>query len=333
MKSNPRVIVMGGGTGMHNVLLGLKQYDLDISAVVAMTDSGGSSGRLRDQLGVLPPGDLRQCLVALSESPEVWRKLFTYRFGSGELGGHSFGNLFLTALEGINGSFRKGIEQASSLLNIKGRVVPVTYSDCTLCAKYEDGSVIEGESDIDRALTKRPRIDYMYLTPEAKLNPDAKKVIEKADFIIFGPGDLYTSIIPNLLVNNISGSIAESKAKKIYVVNLMTKKGQTDSFGVSDHIYEIEKYLGESFLDYVLINIKRPEEKLLSWYEEHDNVVLVEDDLGERYVTEAQIFRGDLLSNVVYEQNVADRLKRSLIRHDPEKLAKMLMSIIDKAKS
>ncbi len=328
--NQPNIVVIGGGTGTFSVLSGLKDYDVNLSAVVTMLDSGGSTGRLRDQLGVLPPGDLRQALVALSDSPEIWRKLFTYRFENGDLEGHNFGNIFISALEKITGSPQQALEEISSILNIKGNVIPVTFSKCTLCAKYKDGSLIEGEEKIDTSYTKRPRIDYMYVAPEAILNPQAKEVIQNADFIILGPGDLYTSIIPNLLIDDFASVVSDAKAKKIYIVNLMTKLGQTDDFAASDHIYEIEKYLGSGFLDYVILNTKSPNAEVLSWYQKSDNVVKVEDDLDDKHVTDAKIIRVDVLGESVFSQGMADRIKRSLIRHDPKKLANALKDVVDK---
>lgn len=329
-KTNPNVVVIGGGTGTFVVLSGLKKYPLNLFAIISMVDSGGSTGRLRDQLGVLPPGDLRQVLVALSESPEIWRKLFTYRFDSGDLSGHNFGNIFLSALEKITGSLQDALGEAGKILNIKGSIIPVTFSRCTLCAEYEDGSIIEGEAKIDVSDTKRPRIKFMYLAPEAVLNPKAKAAIQDADYIILGPGDLYTSIVPNLLINGVSDTIADSKAKKIYIVNLMTKRGQTDGFCVSDHVLEIDKYLGRGFLDYVIINSKDPNNKVLEWYKHQDNVIPVEDDSYDKKFIEAKIIRADVLNEAVYDQHMADRIKRSLIRHDPVKLAKVLVKIIDR---
>lgn len=328
MNKKPNVVVIGGGTGTFVVLSGLKKYDVNLSAIVAMTDSGGSTGKLRDQLGVLPPGDLRQAFVALSNKPDIWRKLFTYRFDNGDLDGHSFGNIFVSAFEKIMGSTDKAIEEISKILDVKGNVIPVTFSRCSLCAKYKDGSLVEGEDKIDNSYTKRPHIDYMYIAPEAILNPKVKEAITEADYIILGPGDLYTSVIPNLLVNGISKIIADAKAKKIYVVNLMTKLGQTDDYMASDHVYEIERYLG-CFLDCVVVNTKIPNESVLKWYKSSDNVNLVEDDLREKKVTEAKIIRRDLLSSTMYKKSISDRLKRSLIRHDPKKLASVLIEIID----
>lgn len=322
-----KVVVIGGGSGSFVVLSALKELDVDISAVVAMTDSGGSTGRLRDQLGVLPPGDLRQALVALSDSPEIWRKIFAYRFDSGDLEGHNFGNLFISVIERITGNLENAVEEASKVLDVKGKVIPVTYSDCTLCAEYEDGSVIEGEDKIDDSLTKRPRIKYMYVYPEATPNQAAVNAIEDADLIVFPPGDLYTSIVPNFLVEGMAEALFKSKAKKVYFINLMNKRGQTDDYKASDYVYEIERYSG-CFVDVVVVNDNKPSSELREWYKRKDNVSIVEDDLDEKKVTEAKVLRRDLLSDTVYEQNVSDRVKRSLIRHDPDKIGLVLKELI-----
>jgi uncharacterized cofD-like protein len=279
----------------------------------------------------LPPGDLRQALVALSESPEIWRKIFAYRFDSGDFEGHNFGNLFLSVIQRITGSLENAIEEASEVLKVKGNVYPITYSDCTLCAEYEDGSVIEGEHNIDDSLTKRPRIKYMYLVPEASTNDSAAKVIRDSDFIIFPPGDIYTSVFPNFLVNGVTGLLSRSKAKKIYFINLMNKRGQTDDYNASDYIYELERYSG-TFLDYVILNSSRPNKELIEWYRKKDNVSVVEDDLDEKHASEAKIIRADLLSKTTYEQNVSDRVKRSLIRHDPDKIRDVLKKILSTSK-
>jgi len=329
MNRKPNIVVIGGGTGSYVVLSGLKDKGVNISSIVTMMDSGGSTGRLRDQLGVLPPGDIRQALVALSDSSELWRKLFTYRFEHGDLEGHNFGNIFLSALEKVTGSNKEALREVSTILDVKGNVIPVTYTKCVLCAKYEDGSLIQGESKIDEALTKRPRIKYMYLSPEGVMNEDAVIAIESADLIVIGPGDLYTSILPNFLVNGFSSVVANATGKKVYIPNLMTKLGQTDGFNVSDHILEIDKYMGGGFLDYILVNNNIPSKEVLDWYHELDNVSLVDDDLYDKRVVEAKIIRAALLSDTIYKPNLSDRLKRSLIRHDPSKVANALINLID----
>jgi uncharacterized cofD-like protein len=312
----PKIVTIGGGSGTFVVLSGLKKYPITLQAVVSMMDSGGSTGRLRDQLGVLPPGDMRQALIALSDSEDIWRSLFTYRFDTGDLGGHNFGNIFLSALEKITGSAEESLVHAAKLLKIRGHVIPVTSSQCILCAKYADGSLLEGETLIDESLTSRPKILYMYTLPEAVPNQKAIKSILKADYIVFGPGDLYTSIFPNLLIPGIVDALKVSKAKKVFFVNLMTKIGQTDGFKASDFVNEMERYAGCT-MDYIFVNNQNPPADLL------------ECDLGQSTHPKTRIIRADLLSESKYEQSIADRIRRSLIRHDPEKVSKVLIESLN----
>jgi uncharacterized cofD-like protein len=327
-KEYPKVVTIGGGTGTFVVLSGLKDYPVELSAIVSMMDSGGSTGKLHDQLGVLPPGDLRQALIALSESEEIWRKLFTYRFSGGDLDGHNFGNIFLSALEKITGSNQKAVEYAMRILQTKGKIIPVTNSVCKLCAKYEDGSIVEGESNIEELKEPKSKISHVFLSPQVTMNIEAKRALERAVFIIFGPGDLYTSIFPNLIVEGMPETIKNITAKTIYVANLMTRTGQTDNFRLSDFISEIGKYIGENTLDYVVVNTTKPDPDLLEYYREIDNAIPVEDNIGGTY-KRAKIIRSDLLSREVFNQPSSDKVKRSLIRHSSERLAVTLFKIID----
>jgi len=329
MKSNlvkkPKVVVIGGGTGTFVVLSGLKNYPLDLTAIVTMMDSGGSTGRLRDQLGVLPPGDLRQALVALSSSEKIWRDLFTYRFDAGDLDGHNFGNLFLSALEKITGSIETGLNLAHSILDTRGRVLPVTLDKCHLCVRLKDGTVVEGETFIDEVHVARVPIESCFLKPHAIPNPQALKAIEDADFIILGPGDLYTSLIPNLLVTGVAATLRMARAHKIYICNLMTKFGQTDGYTIRTHLNELKHYTGSDVAT-VFINSAKPNKDLLDWYFKSGDVLMVKDDLPKRSKT-LKIVRKDFLSATKYEKSLSDRLKRSLIRHDSEKLAAALVDI------
>jgi uncharacterized cofD-like protein len=323
----PRLVTIGGGTGSYSSLMGLKKHDLKITAVVNMLDDGGSSGILRDELGVLPPGDVRQCLVALAESSRLLRDLFNYRFEEGGLTGHNFGNIFLSTLEKQSGSMKKAIEEAGKILRIKGKVVPVTFTKRTaLCVDLTDGTTIEGETHIDVVAKKEKRapIKKIYLSHKAIFNEEANEAIEKADYILIGPGDLYTSIMPNILVNGVPDALKKSKAKKIFVMNLMTKYGQTSGFGASKHLSELEKYLGKGVIDFILINSRKPKKTVLSWYEEYDEFP-VKDDLDEN--KNYKIVRKDLIKDVVIMQNTSDKLRRSIIRHDSKKLAQAVMDI------
>lgn len=326
-RQKPSVVTIGGGTGSFVVLSGLKNYDLDISAVVAMTDSGGSTGKLRDQLGVLPPGDLRQTLVALSEASDIWRKLFTYRFEIGDLEGHNFGNIFLSAVEKITNSNQEAIDRAAEILQTSGRVIPITFDKCTLCAEYEDGTILEGESEIDENEKSGAKIKNLYLKPNADINLEAKRVMERANALIFGPGDLYTSILPNLIISGVAETLQYVKAKKILVVNLMSKVGQTEGFKVSTFVNELERYLGEGELNYIVINSRKPPGSMLKIYKDEEKAHMVEDDVGGTY-RNAKIIRADMLSKVFYEKSPSDNLKRSYIRHDSQSLAKVLYEIV-----
>lgn len=330
MTKIPRIVTIGGGTGSYVALMGLKKYDVRLTAVVAMTDSGGSSGKLRDELGVLPPGDIRQCLIALAASPKLLRDMFNYRFTEGGLTGHNFGNIFLSVLEKNTGSMKKAISEVGKILRIKGNVAPVTFSKSDLCVDLEDGKTIIGETHIDEVekAEKRAKIVNAYLKPEAILNDDAKKALDEADYILIGPGDLYTSVLPNILVNGVPQAIKNSKAKKVFVMNLMTKYGQTTDYSAKDHLRDIEKYLGSGIIDYVVLNTKKPRKETLAWYEEY-NEFPVEDDLGEK--EKFEVVRKPLIKDVIFQTSEADNLHRSIIRHDADKLATELMNIINGA--
>lgn len=332
MTKIPRIVTIGGGTGSYVALEGLKKYDFKLTAIVTMMDSGGSSGKLRDELGVLPPGDIRQCLVALSESSKLMRDMFNYRFEEGGLKGHSFGNIFLSTLEKNTGSMKKAISEVGKILRIKGNVVPITFTkDTNLCVELEDGTTIVGETHIDvlEKMQKRSKIIRAFLKPEAELNEDAKKAIENADYILIGPGDLYTSIIPNLLVSEVSSVIKNSKAKKIFVMNLMTKYGQTTNYTANDHVKNLEQYLGKGVIDYVLMNSKMPRNATLEWYEDFQENP-VKDDLNEN---EYKVIRKNLIKDVIIPADKNDVLRRGIIRHDPEKLSKEIVEIINERKN
>ena len=326
MEKKSNVVVIGGGTGSFTVLSGLKDYNVDLSAIVTTMDSGGSTGKLRDQLGVLPPGDLRQALVALSEAPEIWRNLFLYRFEKGDLKGHNFGNIFLSAIEKITNSNQEALDRAAQILQTNGRVIPITSHKTSLCAEYEDGTIVKGENGIEKS-HKRGKISKMFLNPKVQINLEAKRALERADYIIFGPGDLYTSIIPNLLVSGMQETLSHLNAKGIFVINLMRKPDQTRDFKVSTFIDELEKYVGEGFIDYVVVNSKKPPKKLLTRYKKVDRATSIEDDVGKTY-SKAKIVRSKLLSKEKIKISKSDGLDRSLIRHDPHTLARVLFSII-----
>jgi uncharacterized cofD-like protein len=317
-----KVVVIGGGTGNFVILRGLKKFDVDLTAVVSMADDGGSTGILRDELGVLPPGDVRQCLVALSDSSRLLRSLMNYRFENGNLGGHSFGNLLLSALEKVTGSFEKAVEEAGKILYIKGKVLPVTTHQVRLKMILNDRKVLEGEREVYLSQEIDKGYKSIFLEPYPRVNPRVLDEIKNADLVVIGPGGLHTSIIPNLLVEGISEALCKTGAKRVFVVNLMNRKGQTTGYQVSDYIRVVVSYLGEDCLDYILVNNKKPADMLIERYSEEGEIV--ENDLKE----DPRVMSADLLGHLV-EENKKDLLKRSLIRHDTKKLSQELMKIVN----
>lgn len=320
-----KITVLGGGTGTYVVLSGLKKHKLELAAIVSMMDSGGSTGRLRDQLGVLPPGDLRQCLVALSEAPELWRKLFLYRFTNGDLKGHNFGNIFLSALEKVSDNYHTVIETANYVLQTKGEVIPVTTEKTHLKVQYENGTVLKGEGVIDEDNPERSRIEKAYLEPEVTANEDATKRIAESDYIIIGPGDLYTSIIPVLLVKNIREALQKTNAKIIFIVNLMTKAGQTTNYTAKDFVKDITTYLGRE-PDYLIANNGSIPNEIKDWYASHTEVPVKIDLTPNDF--KGTIIEEDVISRSYNKKNAADSLTRSILRHDSDKLTEVLMEIV-----
>lgn len=330
-RKRPKILVIGGGTGTYTVLQGLKHYPVDLSVIVSMTDSGGSNRVIRDEFGLLPTSDLRQCMVALAsdDSDEILRNLFTYRYSQGTgIQGMSFGNLFMAALTDIYGSQEKAIKKTCEILQVKGNICPVTYDNSHLVARYENGVQILGEHNIDEPKEEfgKLRIVDLEVFPKASPNPDAIMAIKEADLIVLGPGDLYTSIICNLVVNDIASKVAKAKAKKVYIMNLMTKFGQTHGFKASNHVLELEKYLGKGILDYVIADDGEnfPKRILKRYHEEH--AYPVKDDLGK--LTGPKVRREDIISSEVIEKHKSDKLIRSLIRHDSKKLARAIMKLL-----
>lgn len=321
-----RFVVIGGGTGSFTVLSGLKSYVKDLTALVNMADDGGSTGQLRDELGALPPGDVRQCLVALSDTPKV-RDLFNYRFEEGTLAGHAFGNLFLTALEKMTGNFAEAVEMASTVLNITGRVEPVTLTNVTLCAEGADGKAVRGENMVAHdTLAERPRI---WLEPEAEVNPAAIDAIMNADLVVIAPGNLYGSLAPALVVPGLGRALCETNATRVYVSNLVTKPGSTDGFKVHDFADELERFAGGRFLDYVIYNTTQPSESLLERYaHEGEYGVAIEMEAFEARpwsAVGARLVAADMWGGGQASDPLAHT--RSLIRHDPDAVARQLMRI------
>ena len=317
-----KVVTIGGGTGTFTVLSGLKKYPLELTAIISMADDGGSTGRLRDEFGVLPPGDLRQGLVALSGAGPVMRKLFNHRYERGGLEGHSFGNLFISTLERVTGSLDKALDVAGSILNIRGRVVPVTLTKIKLITELKNGKMLEGEDMLGNyQLVSRFGIKRIYLKPKAKPNPKALAAIKEADIIVIGPGDLYTTMIPNLLV--VGKAIAKSRAKKIYVASLMNKHGHTDNFSVFDYIQTLEHVIGKKkVFDVVIYNTKKPARSLVKKYSDEGEPVL----LGQAQRKKPfKLIGATLLADGIAKKSKSDRALHSLIRHDPDKLARAIL--------
>lgn len=325
-----KVVTIGGGTGSFTLLSGLKKYPIELSAIVSMADDGGSTGILRDELGVLPPGDVRQCLVALSDSSETLRELMNYRFENGGLSGHSFGNLFLSALEKITGNFSDGVAEAAKILNVKGEVIPVTNTDTNLFLKLKNDTLLQGESEINHNFSiSREGVEKISLFPKAKANSRAIEKILSADLIIIGPGSHYCAILPNLLVKGIPEAIRRSKAKVVYNCNLVNKRGQTDGFTLDDYVDAVEMYLGKNRIDFVTYNIGRPSAALIKKYKNESE--LVSFSKGDRKKRHCRVIQADILSRKVVHHDKADRISatRAFIRHDSDQLAKVLMMLLE----
>lgn len=327
-KHDVRIAVIGGGTGSFTLLNALKKYTKQIAAIVNMVDDGGSTGVLRDELGTLPPGDVRQCLVALSDSPKI-RDLFNYRFSEGTLEGHAFGNLLLTALEKINGNFSEAVETASEILRIRGKVIPATLDNVRLKMGWSDASVIlNGERVISTDYFKRdPRKAVLSLVPIAKANPLALAAIKQADIVVIAPGDLYSSLGPLLIVDGIGEALNQTDAICVYVSNLVTKQGQTEKFTVSDHAAEIERFAKADFLDYVLYNVQRPSRTVANRYKGED-AYLVKVDKKSLNQAHYQAIPGNFLG-IMAQPKQGDTLtaKRSLIRHNGDAVAQKILKL------
>ncbi|OGG29779.1 hypothetical protein A2973_02380 [Candidatus Gottesmanbacteria bacterium RIFCSPLOWO2_01_FULL_49_10] len=328
-KKHDHFVCIGGGTGTFVVLRGLKLYPNRLSAIVAMSDSGGSNKRIRDEFGLLPTSDIRQCFVALSEDNTggagLLRKLFMYRFEKGNgISGMTFGNLFMAALTEILGSQEEAIRQTGKVLRTKGAVIPVSFTDTNLIATYEDGTTVSEEHFIDEpAHDGTIRIRRVSLKPEAHPNPEAIAAIDAADVIVLGPGDLYTSLIPNLLVKGIDDALRRTKAQIVYVLNLMTKYGQTYGFSAADHMSALETYIGKS-VNIVLLNTSRLSPQALTLYAKFHEYPVVNDLPRNSYF---RVVKAPISGKQLVQKSKSDTLVRSLIRHDSDALARVLMHI------
>jgi len=310
-----KIVAIGGGTGLSTLLRGLKRRTSNLTAIVTVSDDGGSSGRLQKELGVLPPGDVRNCLVALADDEALVTDLFRYRFTEGEgLSGHSFGNLFLAAMSGITGNFDRAIKESSRVLNVVGRVLPSTLGVVQLRAELDDGTILEGESNISNA--PRP-IDRVFFDPPAATPlEEVIEAIRDADAIVLGPGSLFTSVAPNFLVSRIAREVADANAVKMYVCNVMTQPGETDGMTAADHVEALLRNAGERVCEYVIVNDERPS-RLLGAYAEEGQVP-VEPDIERITALGLEPVRASVIGET------------EMVRHDPEKLATVVLSIVDR---
>lgn len=306
----PRVVVVGGGTGLSTLLSGVKLFTSNITAIVTVTDTGGSSGRLRDEMDMLPPGDIRNCLVALADAEPLIRDLFQYRFEVGEgLKGHSFGNLFITALSKVTGDFEKAVAESSKVLAIRGRVIPSTLEKVTLVGEFMDGTTLEGETTITDA--QKPLKNIRIKPEDCKAHPEALDAIANADLVILGPGSLYTSVLPNLLIKDLHDAILKTDAYKVHIVNVMTQPGETDGFSAWDHLRVLIEHTDPRVVDAVFVNVQEIPENLIEKYHEKgaETVRLDLDIIREKgyAIIEGRILKTD-----------------GQVRHDPEKLARLV---------
>ncbi|APC42162.1 gluconeogenesis factor YvcK family protein [Clostridium estertheticum] len=314
----PKIVVIGGGTGLSTMLRGLKKYTNNITAIVTVADDGGGSGVLREDLGILPPGDIRNCILALADTEPLMDELLQYRFKDGRLKDQSFGNLFLAAMDGISNNFEEAVQKMSSVLAVTGRVIPVTLDNMTLKAKLKNGNIIDGESNIPKGvIDNKSPIDEVFIEPtDARALKEALVAINEADAVILGPGSLYTSIIPNILVKEIRNALYKTKSIRIYVSNIMTQPGESDNYTVNDHIKAINRHAKGKVVDYVLVNTGKISSELeLRYRNDNSNMVIInEEEIKKQGIG---IIRSDFV-----------KIGKGHIRHDTEKLATILVETI-----
>ncbi|SDC01059.1 conserved hypothetical protein, cofD-related [Melghirimyces thermohalophilus] len=310
----PRIVVVGGGTGLSVMLRGLKELPVEITAIVTVADDGGSSGRIRTDLQMPPPGDIRNVMVALADVEPLLEQVLQYRFQNGNgLAGHNLGNLMIAALKEITGDFNHAIQYLSRVLAVRGRVLPSTGQEVVLCAEMDDGSLVKGESQIPKAGKKIARV---FLEPEqVQPLPEALRAIEEADGIILGPGSLYTSILPNLLVKGLPEAIRRSHAKKIYICNVMTQAGETDHFTASDHVAAITRHVGEGFFDVAIVNRQTPPPSIMKRYAS-EGAMVVEADVKRLESFGCKVIADDLMQI------------ETVIRHDAAKLNRWIVDLV-----
>lgn len=319
LERGPKIVVIGGGHGLGTLLMGLKEHTTNLIAVVTVADSGGSTGRLREEFDVQAPGDIRNCIVSLADAPSLMGELFQFRFKEdSELKGHNFGNLFITAMTQLTGDFKKAVEESSKVLAIRGKVIPSTLDKVTLVAEYIDGSIVAGEAQIPE---KEVAIKKVYLrhkhqesSQDIKATLEAIEVIKSADIVVIGPGSLYTSILPNLVIKDISKALAESQAVKVYVCNVMTQHGETDNFCASDHLKVLLEHTNPKIVDYCILNNSIPEEEMLARYRQEKAFPIKADSLVIKHMGYKPV-EGNIISAVDF------------VRHDPEKLSKVIVEL------
>lgn len=319
LESGLKIAVMGGGTGLSCLLRGLKPITSNLVAVVTVCDDGGSSGRLSKDLGVLPPGDIRNCLVALADDESLLGELFSYRFQDGKgLSGHSFGNLFLAALTDVVGDFEEAIQVSSQVLASRGKVLPTTLDTVTLCARMKDGRTIRGESSIPKA---GGEIDHVFLDPPTSSpTPEVLSSLRTADAVVLGPGSLFTSVIPNLLVEGVEEALRQLQVPRIYVCNVMTQPGETDGFGAADHLEALEKHIGAGLVDIIVVNVAAPSEELLKRYQA-EGATPVDPQLDRLEKMGVKVVGANLLS------------EQDLVRHDSDRLATSIVDLLARQSS
>ncbi len=314
LQRGPKIVVLGGGTGLGTLLRGLKKISTNLTAIVTVFDDGGSSGRLRREQGILPPGDIRNCLVALAEAEPLLTHLFEHRFKGGDLDGHSFGNLFIASMVQVAGDLETALKECSKVLAIRGRVLPTTLQDVTLCAEFTDGTVVEGESAITGA---GKTIRRVYLKPaRVPALADVLEAIGEADLIVLGPGSLYTSVIPNLLVDGVVDALRRAPGLKVYVCNVMTQHGETRGFRASDHVRVLLEQGGRGLFDHVLVNTRRPRNQALLARYSQEGAEPVESDVDAIRALGLRVVPEDLIS------------EEELVRHDPRKIGVVLVQLL-----
>ncbi|MBN2120241.1 MAG: YvcK family protein [Candidatus Omnitrophica bacterium] len=321
LERGPKIVTIGGGHGLAALLMGLKEHTTNLIAVVTVADSGGSSGRLRQEFDMLPPGDIRNCLVSLADAPSLMGELFQFRFKEdSELKGHNFGNLFITAMTQLTGDFKRAVEESSRVLAIRGKVLPSTLHKVSLIAEYKDGSFIEGEATIPEKKLPISRVYLKSIEPgsgEIKPTLEAIEAIREAQIIVIGPGSLYTSILPNLVIKDITRAIVESSALKIYVCNVMTQHGETDNYTASEHLKTLLKHTHPKIVDYCVINNKMPDKNILVKYQQEKSFP-AKADVSEIKKMGYRVIQGDLVHTTDF------------VRHDSGKLAKSIIEAFRK---